>query len=310
MNAQLSVFQFRNHHVRIEIKDNLPLFCLKDVAEILEIRDAKLRNFNLNPKGVDTIPLLTSGGKQETTFIDEPNLYRVIFKSRKAEALKFQDWIFEEVLPQIRQTGQYAPKQVKRRGRPPMSAKTIPLLRHHRPIRSRDDLSFTKRDANGNMINWFVPEERPGAWHEQYGMGEIWFSEIMELAQYQPEDAYLAMSTAAVTMAPYTANHYGLGCGHTEGFYARMARWAMAGILAHPDAVEPDLPFEYISMGTAPKEGMDFYLAAAAPQQPPTEQEQQIIDRMAWEKTEKCRQQCFQKHRAFLMMSYPHIGKP
>ena len=41
------------------------------------------------------------------TYIDEANLYRCIFQSRKAEAEKFQDWVFEEVLPAIRQNGGY-----------------------------------------------------------------------------------------------------------------------------------------------------------------------------------------------------------
>ena len=52
----------------------------------------------------------TRGGDQELTFISEPNLYRVIFRSNKAEAIKFQDWIFEEVIPTIRKTGGYQAK--------------------------------------------------------------------------------------------------------------------------------------------------------------------------------------------------------
>ena len=42
------------------------------------------------------------------TFIDEPNLYRCVFQSRKAEAEKFQDWVFEEVLPTIRAAARIA----------------------------------------------------------------------------------------------------------------------------------------------------------------------------------------------------------
>lgn len=42
-------------------------------------------------------------------FIDEPNLYRCIFQSRKKEAEAFQDWVVEEVLPAIRKTGGYIP---------------------------------------------------------------------------------------------------------------------------------------------------------------------------------------------------------
>ena len=44
---------------------------------------------------------------QTMTYIDEANLYRCIFQSRKEEAEKFQSWVFEEVLPQIRRTGRY-----------------------------------------------------------------------------------------------------------------------------------------------------------------------------------------------------------
>src|SRR5699024_7211542 len=45
--------------------------------------------------------------KQNETHINEPNLNKVIIKSSKAEAEQFQDWVYEEVLPQIRKTGKY-----------------------------------------------------------------------------------------------------------------------------------------------------------------------------------------------------------
>ena len=40
-------------------------------------------------------------------FVTEPNLYRCIFQSRKPTARKFQDWVFNEVLPSLRITGAY-----------------------------------------------------------------------------------------------------------------------------------------------------------------------------------------------------------
>lgn len=43
-------------------------------------------------------------------FIDEGNLYRAIFQSRKPEAERFMDWVTEEVLPAIRKTGSYQAK--------------------------------------------------------------------------------------------------------------------------------------------------------------------------------------------------------
>ena len=44
-------------------------------------------------------------------FVSESVLYRCIFKSRKKYAMLFQQWIFDEVLPQIRKNGFYQSKE-------------------------------------------------------------------------------------------------------------------------------------------------------------------------------------------------------
>lgn len=109
MQNAISIFQFQaEKSVRVEFKNGEPLFCLTDVANILEIRNANPLRFNLKDNGVHKMYSADSKGrKNEITFINEPNLYRVIFRSNKPEAVKFQDWIFEEVIPQIRKTGSY-----------------------------------------------------------------------------------------------------------------------------------------------------------------------------------------------------------
>lgn len=107
MQNAISIFNFNQSQVRIQFHNGEPFFCLKDVAAILEIQNTKQSRFNLNEKGVHKMYHQTAGGNQEITFINEPNLYRVIFRSNKPEAVKFQDWIFEEVIPQIRATGSY-----------------------------------------------------------------------------------------------------------------------------------------------------------------------------------------------------------
>ena len=105
----LSIFQFQaEQSVRVEFQNNEPLFCLTDVARILEISNANPLRFNMKRDGVHKMYSVdTKGRKNEITYINEPNLYRVIFRSNKPEAVKFQDWIFEEVIPQIRKTGGY-----------------------------------------------------------------------------------------------------------------------------------------------------------------------------------------------------------
>lgn len=82
-------------------------FCLADICKPLGIRakDCKLR---LKKDGVDTIDLTDAMGRmQGTLFVNEGNLYRAIFQSRKPEAERFTDWVTEEVLPSIRKTGRY-----------------------------------------------------------------------------------------------------------------------------------------------------------------------------------------------------------
>lgn len=109
----LSIFQFQaEKSVRVEFQNDEPLFCLTDVASILEISNANPLRFNMKKDGVHKMYSVdTRGRKNEITYINEPNLYRVIFRSNKPEAVKFQDWIFDEVIPQIRKTGNYTNPQ-------------------------------------------------------------------------------------------------------------------------------------------------------------------------------------------------------
>lgn len=107
MTTQISTFNFKSFPVRIQSFNNEPYFCLSDVCQVLGVNRRSAEAFRLNKEGCNKIATLTDGGHQELTFINEPNLYRIIFRSNKAEAIEFQNWIFEEVLPQIRKTGKY-----------------------------------------------------------------------------------------------------------------------------------------------------------------------------------------------------------
>ena len=47
------------------------------------------------------------GRKQNANFVNEPNMYKLIFQSRKESAERFTDWVTSKVLPEIRKTGSY-----------------------------------------------------------------------------------------------------------------------------------------------------------------------------------------------------------
>lgn len=82
------------------------LFCLKDVCDSLGLQVGATAK-RLEQQVISSINVLTNGGSQQMYFVTEPDLYRCIFQSRKPTARKFQDWVFNEVLPSLRTTGAY-----------------------------------------------------------------------------------------------------------------------------------------------------------------------------------------------------------
>lgn len=93
--------------IRTITKDDEPMFCLADVCRILEIKNVSDCKSRLRQKGVVTTDTLTNGGKQKMIFIDESNLYKTIFQSRKDSAERFTEWVTSEILPSIRKNGGY-----------------------------------------------------------------------------------------------------------------------------------------------------------------------------------------------------------
>lgn len=107
-------FQFESSEVRAVVVDGSPLFGSRDVALALgyanpaeayqtHCKSLKLLSYsellelkwvNPNPRGEYVMP--------------ESDVYRLIVKSEKPEAERFEKWLFEEVLPSIRQTGSYS----------------------------------------------------------------------------------------------------------------------------------------------------------------------------------------------------------
>jgi hypothetical protein len=106
-NCQITPFTYENRAVRAVVIEKEPWFVAKDICDVLGIVEARsaLRDFPDSEKGVHTTHTL--GGKQEMLTVNEPGLYRLVFQSRKPEAERFKTWVFNDVLPKIRQTGSY-----------------------------------------------------------------------------------------------------------------------------------------------------------------------------------------------------------
>lgn len=98
--------QFGN--VEIIVDEDKVWFAATQVAKTLGYsnpRDAIAKH--CRKEGVAKRDVLTEGGLQTMNFIDEGNLYRLIVRSKLPEAEQFERWIFDEVIPTIRQHGAY-----------------------------------------------------------------------------------------------------------------------------------------------------------------------------------------------------------
>lgn len=106
--------------VRTVLVENEPMFCLTDICKALQLTQPSKVKERLSEKGVRSIPTLTNGGEQKLLYINESNLYKTIFQSRKESAERFTEWVTSEVLPTIRKTGSY--------NKPMSTAEKIKLL--------------------------------------------------------------------------------------------------------------------------------------------------------------------------------------
>ena len=108
-NSAIQVFKYNgSRKVRTVDRDGEVWFVAKDVCNILEVADyhQAVERLDDDERGRYKVP--TPRGIQEMTTINEPGLYKLIFKSRKTEAKNFTRWVTHEVLPAIRKTGAYA----------------------------------------------------------------------------------------------------------------------------------------------------------------------------------------------------------
>ncbi|WP_428143436.1 BRO-N domain-containing protein [Delftia acidovorans] len=281
--------------IRTFPRNGVTWFLAKDVCTALGISRHKRTTGKLAEDQRCTVRLASEPGRkprrEAVAAVNADGLHALIQASPSPEAKRFRRWVKHKVLASMDASAKDRKPKYKAK-HPPQSLIPGPAPKVCRRIRTCDDLSFTRRNAKGERIQWFVPP-RVNSGHEHYGIGEIWFSEVVELARHNPRHAYDAMRFAGPEMARYW-NH-----GHPDGFFDRMARWALGAILAN--AQEPALPFELPCLGFAPLEGMEAMLATAAAPRPLPDHVQEAIDRQAWQEAAECQRHYYERRRRDLM---------
>lgn len=105
----MKAFNANDLHTEIVIKGTIddPLFRASDVGVILEINNIRMSITDFDESEKRAVSSTDSTGRmQEVTFLTEKGLYKVLFRSRKPIAQKFQNWVCE-VIKEIRLKGIY-----------------------------------------------------------------------------------------------------------------------------------------------------------------------------------------------------------
>ena len=114
MEVFMDISTFNNSEfgeIRTIQKDDKVLFCGSDIARALGYaRPADA--ISAHCKGVCVLPTPSAGGVQNTKFITEGDVYRLIAHSKLPGAERFERWVFDEVLPSIRKHGAYMTEDV------------------------------------------------------------------------------------------------------------------------------------------------------------------------------------------------------
>lgn len=109
-DGMLTVSNSEFGKLEILVEDGKELFPAAECARILGYSNPK-DAVGRHCRGVVKRDLTDALGRiQKTNYIPEGDLWRLIIRSRLPAAQKFEKWLFDEVLPEIRRTGGYHAK--------------------------------------------------------------------------------------------------------------------------------------------------------------------------------------------------------
>lgn len=174
---ELQIFNNEKYgEVRTAIINNEPYFMLADVCRVLDIKDNTTARRRLSEKGVHSMRTLTNGGEQQATFINESNLYKLAFTSRKKEAEEFTEWVTSEVLPSIIKYGGYIAKPLNQLD---ILEKSIQIMKEQQRRLEEHDNRLAEIESNIEQIKE-LEQINASNWRLYFG------SVTRKIAKYYP----------------------------------------------------------------------------------------------------------------------------
>ncbi len=103
-------FDYKGSSVRTVLVNNEPWFVARDICRVFGMKPNGAHDLvrHLDDDESDSIGLIDNMGRQtKMLIVNESGLYKIILRSDKPIARKFQKWVTSEVLPNLRKTGHY-----------------------------------------------------------------------------------------------------------------------------------------------------------------------------------------------------------
>jgi len=100
------MFKFEGREIRIEDRNGAPWFVARDIGKALEVSNEAIDKAVSKIKQEYKSSIVIRDKK--VLIVSEQGLYKILIRSQSPKAEKFQDWITEEVVPSIRETGSYS----------------------------------------------------------------------------------------------------------------------------------------------------------------------------------------------------------
>jgi len=123
---------------------------------------------SLSPPEVEGETSLQHANRMREKWLEEPAVYQLISRSKRPEAVEFQKWFYEEVLPSLRRTGSHTAAGTRNQQVSLMNETDL----HHRIV------EFIRRKYPDVLIvaglgeNQITPEMRLESWRKGYTKGQ------------------------------------------------------------------------------------------------------------------------------------------
>ncbi len=102
INSIDETFKFENKEIRVIGLYQEPWIVTKDICDILGLSNVTNALKNIPEKWMTLKLLRSSYNSQNMNMISEPSVYKLIMRSNKPIAQKFQEVVCDEILPSLR----------------------------------------------------------------------------------------------------------------------------------------------------------------------------------------------------------------